>query len=59
MELNTKVNGKMTYNMVKVSKHGQTRVDTKENMHLEESMALGLITGMMGRSTHAIGLKTK
>lgn len=58
-EHNMRVNGKMTYNMVKESRLGQMVLDMKGIMHLVENMDQVLISGMTARNTLGNGLKTK
>jgi hypothetical protein len=59
MERCMRVNGKTTYNMVRVLKPGRTKVDTKVNMLLDESMVLEAINGTMGANIRVTGAKIK
>lgn len=59
MELNTKENGKMIYNMEKELKHGLMEVNMKATMPMEESTELELTSGMMVHSILEIGLRIK
>ena len=54
-----KGSGKMIFNMVKDQSHGQTKVNTKVNMHMDANMEQVAINGMMEASIQAIGEKIK
>ena len=59
MERCMRVNGKMTYNMVRVLKPGRIKVDTKVNMLLDESMVLEATNGTMEANIQVTGAKIK
>ena len=55
----TRVNGLMTYNMVKEKKVGKMDLHSKENMPRVKSMELVIMNGMMVLSILEIGTKIK
>lgn len=59
MELNTKVNGRTTYKMDMVLKHGPMALAMKDTTRAERSMAMVLTHGLMVPSMLEIGLKIK
>jgi len=59
MEPDTKVLGKMIYNMDKVKKHGQMAQSMKENTLQAKSMDMAYTVGMMDLAMKEIGMKIK